>query len=83
MDKLEILTELGFENSTVMDSIYDAAITGFTTEGNIVYNYDKMINELMKADGMSREEAIEYVEFNAVRAIPYAPDPKPIIVMEI
>ena len=31
-----------------------------------------MVLSLMNADGMSEEEAIEFIEYNTIRALPYA-----------
>lgn len=38
-----------------------------------------MIDSLMDEDGMSYEEAMEFIDFNTVRGIDYMPDPKPVI----
>tara|TARA_R110000824_G_scaffold69044_3_gene177943 strand:- start:689 stop:934 length:246 start_codon:yes stop_codon:yes gene_type:complete len=31
-----------------------------------VYDYDKMVENVMMRDGMSYDEAVEYIEFNVV-----------------
>lgn len=50
----------------VMDG-YDDCIEGVVTRANqnpfVVYNYDKVINKLMK-QGMSYHEAVDFHEFN-------------------
>lgn len=81
VDKLkDALCEMGHEEGVVFDNpdYADAAI-GYTEEGAVVYDYDKMVEHLVKTDGMAAEEAMEFIDYNTVRAIPYAPDPKPII----
>lgn len=84
MTKRETLEEMGREDSVVFDNPeYDDAIIGVTEEGNVVYDYDKMIDILAERDEMSRLEAAEFIDFNTVRAIPYAPDPKPIIMYHL
>lgn len=79
--KREILEEMGYEDSVVFDSPdFDDAIIGVTDEGRVAYSYDTMVEQLVKRDGMTGEEAVEFIDYNTIRAIPYAPDPKPIIV---
>jgi hypothetical protein len=43
----------------------DDCIIGIDQRGFLVYSYEKMI-EHFKEDGMSMEEAIEYIDFNVV-----------------
>ena len=84
MTKRETLEEMGREDSVVFDNPeYDDAIIGVTEEGNVVYDYEKMIDILAERDEMSRLEAAEFIDFNTVRAIPYAPDPKPLIMYHL
>lgn len=80
MTKREIICEMGHEESVVLDSPdFDEAIIGVTGDGNVVYNYDAMVKCLEERDNMSEQEAAEFIDYNTVRAIPYMPDPKPII----
>lgn len=50
------------------ESMYDEAIVGVSTDGRIVYDYDKVITILMETDGMTEEDALEYADFNIVGA---------------
>ena len=43
----------------------------------------KMIEYLIENDGMSYEEAVEFIEYNTLRSIPYAGDKAPIILNRI
>ena len=80
MTKREIICEMGYEEAVVFDSPnFDEAIIGVTDEGNVVYDYEAMVQDLMQKDGMTDLEAVEFIEYNTIRAIPYAQDPKPII----
>ena len=51
----------------LMDGFEDAFI-GYTTRMNqpdcAVYDYDKMIEVLVKRDSMTEQEAEEYIEYN-------------------
>ena len=40
----------------------------FAQEPVVAYDYEKCINVLIKRDGMSREEAIEYMDYNVIGA---------------
>ena len=46
---------------------FDEAIIGVTTQGLVVYDYDKCVEVLMK-EGMEEIEAVEHLEFNVVGA---------------
>lgn len=51
---------------------YTDAIIGVSDDNRVIYDYDKMVLSLMNADEMSEEEAIEFIEYNTIRALPYA-----------
>ena len=53
-------------------STFNRAIIGITPDGNkLVYSSEKIIRAFMDVDKMSEEEAIEWFEYNTLRAIPY------------
>ncbi len=52
---------------------------GVTETGRVVYDYGKMAESLMFEDGMTYEDAIEFIEFNTVRALPYMGPNAPLI----
>lgn len=59
---------------------YDTAILGISSDGNVIYSYNKMIDYLIESDEMSEEEAMEFIDYNTIRAIDYISDKKkPII----
>lgn len=51
---------------------FDDALLGLTSRpgqpGLLAYSYDKMVQVLVDRDGMSREDAVEYLDFNTVCA---------------
>lgn len=63
---------------------FDNAILGFDFEKGVrlVYSYDKIVQALMQEDDMNSEEAIEYVEYNTMRSLPYMGDFAPRIIHE-
>lgn len=73
------------EQPLILDNMaYDNSIIGITEGKHLVYSYEKMIEELMEDEGWSYEEAVEWLEYNTLRAIPYmsSAGPAPIIVMD-
>lgn len=70
----ELLCELGHEGATVFEKPdYDEAIVGIGQDERVIYDFEKMVGCLVK-DGMTYEEAAEFIEYNTIRAIPYFPN---------
>ena len=69
------------EDAIVFDRpAFDNSIIAVTTDGRAVYDYQRMVAELMEDDEISEQEAIDWIEYNTLRAIPYAGDMAPIVV---
>ena len=64
-----------FENPS-----YDDAFIGLTLDNRAVYDYDKMIECLMKEDDMSYEEAIEFIDYNSLRSLSYIGEKAPVVI---
>ena len=72
------------EDAIVFDNMsYDGSIIGVTTDGRVVYDFEKMVEELTQDEGWSYEDAIEWIEYNTIRALPYAGPNGPIIMYPI
>jgi hypothetical protein len=68
------------KGSVVFDNYaYDNSIIGISTDGRVVYSYEKMIEELVQDEGMSEIEAMEWINYNTVRALHYGGQDGPII----
>ena len=61
---------------------YDEGIVGITENGNVIYSYELLVEALMLHDGMEYEDAIEWIDYNTIRTIPYMGVFKPIILMD-
>ena len=59
------------------------AIVGISDDGRLVYSYSKMVESLMLSDKMSYDDAVEFIDYNTVRAVPYMGEHAPIIVYHI
>lgn len=62
---------------------YATAILGYTEDGNLVYSYDGMVDWLMDNDDIDDISAREWIDYNAIRTIPYMGDKKPIILYSL
>ena len=80
---LQLRAELP-DDAIVFDNMaYDSSIIGITTDGRIVYDYDKMVDELMQDEDWSYEDAVDWIDYNTVRSLPYAGPNGPIIMYNI
>lgn len=80
-DIRDIICDLGGEDAIVFENpSYDSAIVGLTSSGQVVYDYDLMLESLMLHDNMSMEEAMDFISYNTERSLSYLSNPqKPII----
>ncbi len=85
MDTLkEKLEELGYEGTVILENpSYDTAIIGISSNGNLIYDYELMVNYLIEHDNMTYEDAVEFIDYNTIRAIDYMGELKPIIMNKI
>ena len=75
----EKLNENDYDNVIVFQNpSYDAALIGVSIDNRAVYDYSKMI-DVLREDGMSDDQAVEFIDFNTVRAVAYAGPAGPII----
>jgi hypothetical protein len=80
MIKKEIRERLD-SNALVFDNpAYDESIIGQTFDGRAIYDIDKMADELSTDDGISVEDAMDFIDYNAIRSLPYAGDRAPVVV---
>ena len=80
MNAEEKLLEAGYEGILFfVNYSYDDALIGVSDDGRAIYDYEKMIEWLMDEEGWTDEEAVEWIEVNTLRALPYMGTGKPII----
>ena len=58
---------------------FDNSIIGITFDGRLIYQYDEMVKELMQDDEIDELEAIEFIDYNTIRALPYMGEKAPLI----
>lgn len=71
-DKRKLLADMGYEDTIVFENpAYETAIIGISYDDRAIYDLDLMIDYLVKNDGMTEEEALEFIDYNTVRACDY------------
>ena len=68
----ERLKENGYEDVKYLTNFsYDTALIGVTDDNRAVYDFNKMAEWLVETQNFTDEEAIEWIECNTIRALPY------------
>lgn len=95
MTAAEKIEAAGFEDVIIFEGYsYDDALVGviedrqtvddYGMEGfRAVYDYDKMVAWLVKTQGMTTEEAIEWIEYNTIGALANAGPKGPLIMYSL
>lgn len=79
----DLITDLGYEDVTVFEDYdYADAFIGMSNDGRAVYSYDRMIEWLMLKENWSVDDAVEWIDYNTMRALPYYPN-GPIVVYDV
>ena len=71
------------EEVLILDNhAYDKSVVGITEDGRLIYDFNKMVEEFMEDEDCDETEAIEWLEYNTLRALPYMGERAPIIITE-
>lgn len=71
------------EEVLILDNhAYDKSVVGITEDGRLIYDFEQMIQEFMEDEQCDETEAIEWLEYNTLRALPYMGERAPIIITE-
>ena len=80
MTAAEKLLAAGYEDVVIFENYsYDDALIGVTEDCRAVYDFNKMVRWLVETEDFTDEEAIEWIEYNTIRALAYMGDDAPII----
>lgn len=80
----EKLLDAGYEDVQLFDGYeYDDALIGVTSDGRAVYDFNMMVDWLMREEGWSDIDAIEWIEYNTIRALPYMGAKAPIVIYSL
>ena len=80
----QILLDNGYEDVVIFENeSYDSALIGVTEDNRAVYSYEKMVEWYMEKNQCSEEDAIEWIDYNTIRALPYIGERAPIVMYEL
>ena len=80
----ERLLDAGYEDVVIFKNYsYDSALIGVTDDNRAVYSFEKMVDWLVENEGFEEIEAMEFIEYNSLRALPYAGSQAPIVMFEL
>lgn len=80
----DFLCKFGHGDAVVLEHPdYLSAVVGVSKDGRVIYSYPRMIEYLVLKDGISYEDAREFIDFNTIGALPYMGEKTPIILNEI
>lgn len=80
----EYLEAQGHEDTVFFENpSFVKAITGITDSGQLIYDYDLMVAAAMEEENWDAEGAIEWIEYNTIRSIPYMGYTHPIVSLPI
>ena len=64
--------------------VFDGGIVGTTRDGKLVYSYEKLARALAGGTGWwSVAEAVDWIEYNTIRSLPYMGDKAPIVMNDL
>lgn len=73
-----ILCGLGYDEAIVFDPDFAPAAIGVSEEGRVVYDYELMVESLV-SEGMTYDDAVEFIDYNTIRSLPYIGPNAPIV----
>ena len=78
-----LIEDRGIEEEVMFleNHTFDKSIIGITEDGRLIYDYDKMVEEFAEDEECSELDAVEWLDYNTLRAIPYFGERKPIVIM--
>ena len=82
-DIRSIIIEYIHEGAAILEDELDDAIIGSTVDGRVVYDYDLIVAIFCERDGMTSDEAKEYIDYNVVQTLPLTGELSPVIIERV
>ena len=80
----EKILDAGYEDVVILSNdSYDDALVGISDDGRAIYDYELMIKWLMDNEQFTETEAVEWIDYNTIRALPYAGEKAPIVMYKL
>lgn len=68
----QTLTDLGYDDVILLEpKELDEAIVGISHDNRAIYDYDLLVKSFIKCDNISEDDAIEWIDHNTIRSLPY------------
>lgn len=83
MSVKSLLEELGYEDVIVFDDYGEETLIGVDSNNRAVYDYDKMVEWTMRNFDCTYEDAMDWIDYNTIRSMPYVGKGAPIVVYPI
>lgn len=62
---------------------FDDGIVGVTQDGRVAYSYGRLVDALMQSHGWDETDAVDWIEFDTLRSLPYLGDRAPVVLTDI
>lgn len=83
MTDKELLADNGYEDVVVFENFsYDGCLIGVTSDNRAIYSFSKMVEWLIKNEEFTEEEAVEWIDYNTIRACNYIKE-APIVMFDL
>ena len=83
-DVRRLIEDYDYEDVVIFSNPdYASAFVGISEDNRAIYDFDKMVKYLVDRDEMTDIEAIEFIEYNTIRALPYVGGKAPIIMYSL
>ena len=83
-DVRELIEDYEFEDVIIFSNPdYASAFVGISEDNRAIYDYEKMVKFLMDKDSITDIEAVEFIDYNTIRALPYFGENAPIIMYRL
>ena len=81
--KRQALCDMGLDEAIVFENPdFSDAIIGITHDDRVVYSYGLMVRCLIAENDMTEEEAVEFIDYNTIGALPYMGETGPVVVFD-
>ena len=83
-DVRELIENYDYEDVIIFSNpSYASAFVGVSEDNRAIYDFDKMVEFLMNEDNMTNIEAVDFIGYNTIRALPYFGEQAPIIMYNL
>jgi hypothetical protein len=71
-ERRDTIAEMYGDDTMVFDNpSFDNSIIGVSENGQVIYDYDSMVLELMDDDNIGADDAIDFIDYNTIRSLAY------------